>query len=74
MALFARCLQIANEDAVDEGDEGIESGSFPNWVFPFSGHSVSQRFAHLPAMDAEFLGDSFNGSDAMFKLASDLLK
>jgi hypothetical protein len=74
VALFTRSLQIADEDAVDEVDEGLESGSLPDWIFSFSGHRVSEGFAHLAAMDAEFLGDSFNGSDAMFKLASNLFK
>ena len=74
MALFARSLQIADEDAVDEVDEGLESGSFPDWVFSFLGHSVSEGFAHLAAMDAEFPGHALYGSDAMFKLASDLFK
>ena len=56
MVLFGRCFLIADENGVDEGGEGLESGSFPDWVFPFSGHGVSEGVAHLTAMDAELPG------------------
>ena len=72
--MFARGLQIADEDGVDKGDEGVEAGSLPDRVFSFSGHGVCEGVAHLTAMDAELPGHPLDGPDTMLELASNLLK